>query len=177
MKSPIFCTYKLVNILKTMDKQRRKTTIPFPNPWKYLLNYQHVPETAKLRKEEVVQLQCRTTHCVHLQQQDYNENDGLYAIYGHRVGQSPEFMREWLHYFVTVVYKVHFRQIGLTYLANKGLNLELWAESIKDGRYPDFFVLLALNALLETHAVVHISNGKTRTTLNDPLKNHDCILE
>ena len=76
-----------------------------------------------------------------------------------------------------MVYKVHFRQIGLTYFANKGLNLELWAESIKDGRRPDFFVLLALNALLETHAVVHISNGKTWTTLNDPLENHDCILE
>ena len=70
-------------------------------------------------------------------------------------------MREWLHYFITVVYKVHFRRIGLIYLANKGLNLELWAESIKDGHRPDFFVLLALNPLLETHAVVHISNGKT----------------
>ena len=58
-----------------MDKQRRKTTIPSANPWKYLLNYQHVPETAKLQKEEVVQLQCRTTHCVRLQQQDYNENE------------------------------------------------------------------------------------------------------
>ena len=55
--------------------------------------------------------------------------------------------------------------------------MELWAESIKDGCCPDFFVLLALNALLETHAVVHISNGKTWTTLNDPLENHDRILE
>ena len=92
-----------------MDKQRRKTAIPSANPWKYLLNYQHVPETAKLQKDEVSQLQCRTTHCVRLQQQDYNENDGPYAIYGHRVGQSPEFLREWLHYFIMVVYKTHFR--------------------------------------------------------------------
>ena len=50
-------------------------------------------------------------------------------------------------------------------------------ESIKDGHHPDFFVLLALNALLETYAVVHISNGQTWTTLNDPPENHDCILE
>ena len=50
-------------------------------------------------------------------------------------------------------------------------------ESIKDGHHPDFFVLLALNALLETHAVVHISNGQTWTTLNDPPENHDRILE
>ena len=32
----------------TMEKQRRKTPIPSANPWKYLLNYQHVPESAKL---------------------------------------------------------------------------------------------------------------------------------
>ena len=38
-------------------------------------------------------------------------------------------------------------------------------------------MLLALNALLETHAVVHINEGKTWTTLNDPLENHDHILE
>ena len=38
-------------------------------------------------------------------------------------------------------------------------------------------MLLALNALLETHAVVHISNDKTWTTLNDPPENHDRILE
>ena len=98
-----------------MEKQRRKTAIPSANPWKYLLNYQHVPESAKLRKDEVPQLQCRTTHCVSLQQHEYSENDGLYIIYGHRVGQSPEFMREWLHYFIMVVYKAHFKRIGLTY--------------------------------------------------------------
>ena len=92
-----------------MEKQRRKTAIPSANPWKYLLNYQHVPESAKLRKDEVPQLQCRTTHCVNLQQHEFSENDGLYTIYGHRVGQSPEFMREWLHYFITVVYKAHFK--------------------------------------------------------------------
>ena len=92
-----------------MDKQRRKTSIPSANCWRYMLNFQHVPETAKVWKEDVAQLQCRTTHCVCLQQQDYNENDGSYAIYSNRVRQSPEFMREWLHYFITVVYKVHFR--------------------------------------------------------------------
>ena len=58
------------------------------------INYQHVPESSKLQKEEISQLQCRTTHCVSLQQHEYSENDGLYAIYGFRVGQSPEFMRD-----------------------------------------------------------------------------------
>ena len=98
-----------VNTLKMMDKPSRKTSIPSANCWRYMLNFQHVPETAKVCKEDVAQLHCRTTHCVHLQQQEYSENDGLYAIYGNRVRQSPGFMREWLHYFITVVYKVHFR--------------------------------------------------------------------
>ena len=160
-----------------MEKQRRKTALPSANPWKYLLNYQHVLESSKLQKEEISQLQCRTTHCVSLQQHEYGENDGLYAIYGFRVGQSPEFMRDWLHYFITTVYEAHFKRIGLTYLTSKGLSLEVWAESIKDGRRLDFFVLLALNALLETHAVVHISNNRMWTTLNDPPENHDRILE
>ena len=62
-------------------------------------------------------------------------------------------------------------------MAKKGLDLKLWAESIKDGRLPDFFVLLALNALLETHAIVHINENKIWTTLNDPPENHDQILE
>ena len=38
-------------------------------------------------------------------------------------------------------------------------------------------MLLALNALLETHAVVHISNNQMWTTLNDPPESHDRILE
>ena len=166
-----------VNILRTMDRSSRKTSIPSANCWRYMLNFQHVPETAKVRKEDVVQLQCRSTHCVRLQQQDHSETDGLYGIYGNRVGQSPGFMREWLHYLITVVYKVHFRQIGFTYLAKKGLDLDLWAESIKDGRHPDFSVLLALNTLLETHAIVHINENKIWTTLNDPPENHDQMLE
>ena len=38
-------------------------------------------------------------------------------------------------------------------------------------------MLLALNALLETHAAVHISNNRMWTTLNDPPENHDSILK
>ena len=123
------------------------------------------------------QLNCRTTHWVHLQQQEHVENAGLYAIYGNRVGQTPSFMQEWLHYFITVVYKAHFTRKGFTYLANKGLDLELWADSMKDGHRPDFFVLFALNALLETHAVVHLKENKLWMTMNDPPDDHDTILE
>ena len=98
-------------------------------------------------------------------------------MYSNRVGQSPDFMQEWLHYFVTVVYKTHFKKIGFTYLAKKGLDLDLWAESIKDRCHPDFFTLFALNALLETHAVVHIGGNKIWTTMNDPPGDHDLLIE
>ena len=98
-------------------------------------------------------------------------------MYGNWVGQNMQFMREWLHYFVTVVYKTHFKWIGFNYLGSKGLSLELWAESIKDGRRPDFLVLLTLNALLETHAVVHIANDNMWTTMNNPPDDHNQLLE
>ena len=160
-----------------MSKPSRKTSLPSSNHWRYLLIFNHVPETAKIEKVGVSQLSCRTTHCVRLQQQDHAENDGLYAIYGNRVRQAPSFMWEWLHYFITVVYKAHFRWIGFTYLANKGLDLEIWADSIKDGRRPDFFVLFALNTLLETHAVVHLKENKLWTTMNEPPDDHESILE
>ena len=53
----------------------------------------------------------------------------------------------------------------------------MWAENIKDGRRPDFLVLLALNALLETHAMVHLADSKIWTTMNDPPEEHEQLLE
>ena len=100
-------------------RMRRKLSIPSSNHWQYLLNFQQVHESVRVSKEGVANLCCRSTHCIRLQQTDYKENDGLYAMYCNRVGQSPDFMREWLHYFVTVVYKTHFKRIGFTYLTKK----------------------------------------------------------
>ena len=160
-----------------MAKPSRKISLPSANCWRYLLNFQHIQEMSKINREDLVYLACRTTHCVHLQQQEYDENDGLYAIYGNRVGQSPAFMHTWLHYFMTVVYKTHFRRIGFTYLASKGLDLDLWAKNIKDGRRPDFFILFALNALLETHTLAHLRENTLWTTMNDPPEYHDEMLE
>ena len=68
-------------------------------------------------------------------------------------------------------------RIYLLSQAKKGLDLDLWAESIKDGHHPDFFTLFALNALLETHAVVHIGSNKIWTTMNNPPGDHDLLIE
>ena len=58
------------------------------------------------------------------------------------------------------------------YLAKKGLDIDLWAESIIDGRKPDFLVLFALNVLIETHAIVHTKNGKVWMMLEAPPEDH-----
>ena len=116
-----------------MERASRRVSILSSNKWKYLLNFTNVLETAKVNKESVTMLACRVTHCVRLQILEYKENEGLYAMYGSRVGQTAEFMRDWLHYFVTVVYKTHFKRISFNYLSSKGLSLDLWAENIKDG--------------------------------------------
>ena len=142
-----------------------------------MLNFQPMYDNTQVSKEEMVTLCCRTTHFVRLQQMEYKENDGLYAMYGSREGQNAAFMREWLHYFVTEVYKSHFKWIGYNYLAKKGLDLDLWAESIKDGHRPDFLTLFALNALLEMHAAVHIKDNKIWTSMNDPPDDHNELLE
>ena len=75
------------------------------------------------------------------------------------------------------MYKTHFKRIGFYYIAKKGLDLDIWAESIKDGHCPDLFTLFALNTLLETHVAIHISGNKIWTSMNDPPYDHDLLLK
>ena len=51
---------------------------------------------------------------------------------------------------------------GLQLSAQKGQDIDLWAESIMDGRRPDFLVLFALNVLIETHTAVDINKKAVR---------------
>ena len=73
------------------------------------MSYQSVYDSVKVSKEEVVTLCCQATHCVRIKHMEYSENDGLYAMYGSMEGQDTAFMRHWLHYFITEVYKSHFK--------------------------------------------------------------------
>ena len=66
---------------------------------------------------------------------------------------------------------------GFNYLAKKGLNIDLWAESIIDGRKLDFLVLFALNVLIETHTVVHTKNGKVWMMLESLPEDHYKLLK
>ena len=85
----------------------RQCAIPSTNRWRYQVNFKPVYDNSKLHEKDIT-LCCCTMHCIRLKHMEYGENYGLYAIYGSRVGQDSSFMRQWLHYFVTVVYKSHF---------------------------------------------------------------------
>ena len=69
-------------------------------------------------------------------------------------------MRKWLHFFITEAYKRYFVSSGYSYLKSKGMDINLWVESIIDGRKADFFTLFTINVLLETHMVVHLKNDE-----------------
>ena len=120
----------------------------------------------KTYENDIERLNCHTTHCVRLKHVDYDENDGLYVIYDSQAGQEATFMCDWLHYFVTVVYWSHFKRVGSSYLATKGLDIDSWVDYIKDGKWPNFFTLFALNILLETHTMVHINGGRIWATMD-----------
>ena len=105
------------------------------------MTFNPVYKSAKLVKMDLETLCCRLTHCVRLQYEDFSENDELYVIYGRHAGQEASFMRKWLHFFITEAYKKYFVSSGYQYLYSKGMDPNMWSESIIDGRKADFFCI------------------------------------
>ena len=56
------------------------------------------------------------------------------------------------------------------------MDLDMWSESIIDGRKADFFALFAINVLLEMHSVVHLKNGVIWSTLENQPMDHNELL-
>ena len=104
------------------------------NKWTYAMSFKHVYKGEKLQENEIVTLCCRNTHCIRLCYKEYKEEDLLYSLFSEHAGQEIPFMCRWLYHFVMEVYNRHFARIGFNYLALKGLDLDTWAECIKDGR-------------------------------------------
>ena len=113
---------------------------------------------------------------MHLWYEDFDENDELYTIYGKHTGQEVSLMRKWLHFFITEAYRKYFVSSGYSYLKSKGMDINLWAESIIDGRKVDFFTLFAINILLETHMAVHLKNGEIWSMLERQPMDHSELL-
>ena len=120
----------------------------FSKLMEYSMTFKNVFESEKLSKTDLVELCCKTMHCVRLRCMEHGPEDGLYVIFGNRAGQDAAFMHRWLHCFVTEANCKNFIRARFNYLARKGLDIDLWAKSIIDGRKPDFLVLFALNVLV-----------------------------
>ena len=75
----------------------RPKLIPTNSKWVYSTSFKTVYESERLKKEELVQLSCRRTHCVRLQHADFKE-DAIHTIFARQQGQSENFMRKWLHF-------------------------------------------------------------------------------
>ena len=71
----------------------------------------------------------------------------------------------------------NFVRANFNYLAKKGLDIDLWAESKIDSRRLDFLVLFALNVLIETHTVVHTKDSKVWMTLEMLPEDHQELLQ
>ena len=106
----------------------------------------------------------------------HQENDNLYNIFAMYTGQDCGFIRWWLKFFMLTVYPKNFEIAGHYCLAPKGLTLDIWADSIEDGRKGDFLTLYGLNLMLDSHTIVHLHNNKLWTTVKDCALNHDEIL-
>ena len=146
-------------------KNRRiSVNIPNNNPHIYSGEIKPILESQRVKKEGMISLPCRATHRVHPRSVSVKENDALYDIFAKRVGRTTNFMREWLKLFV-IMHKTALAQKAKGYFELKGLDITTWAESIVDGRKGDVAVLYTLNIMMETHCLVHLSNGNIWTTL------------
>ena len=56
------------------------------------------------------------------------------------------------------------------------MDINLWAKSITDGRKVDFFILFAINILLETHMAVYLKNGEIWSMLERQPMDHNELL-
>ena len=157
----------------------------YVRPWPIPLNCKYrysdfvdpVYETDKVPKEEVDRLSCRATHCVRLKVTDHAENDNLYNIFVLYAGQDCNFMRRWLKFFMTTVYPKYFEVAGHYCLRPKGLTLDMWADSVEDGRKGDFLTLYGLNLMLDMHTLVHLMNNRIWTTIKNQSLSHDELLK
>ena len=63
------------------------------------------------------------------------------------------------------MHKVQLAKKAKQYLKSKGLRIDMWSESITDGRKGDVLVLFGINLLTEMHCLVHLANGQIWTML------------
>ena len=166
---------ELFNTPLRHSKRKKEKKIESYNPWKYTETLIPIYENHKVDKDEIINLDCRASHKIALEDKTIPEDDRMYNFFASLCGQDRKFMHTWLHLFVRL-HKRYFTSLASNYFKRKGLTLENWLDSVHDGRKGDVLSLLSLCMLIEKHGLVHLHNGQIWTSLIDSTGSHDAIL-
>ena len=120
---------------------------------------------------EITDFECIVTHKVKAQPIGVKENDNLYSVFAHHIGETVSFICQWLKFFV-LANKKNLNLRATDYMASKGLNFDTWLGSIDDGRKGDVFTLFCLCMLQDVHITVHLRNGQYWSSMNKPNGDH-----
>ena len=152
-------------------KSRRIKDIPTQNPYNYAGQVEPIYEIHRVLRSEMVELSCRSTHCIKARSTKVHENDNLYELFRKFTNKDVKFMRQWLKLF-SISNQQNLEVRARRYLASKGLAFDNWMTSITDGMKGDILVLYTLCILFDKHAIVHLRHGLVWSTLEDLSQDH-----
>ena len=152
-------------------KSRRIKDIPTQNPYNYAGQVMPIYEIHRVLRSEMVELSCRSTHCIKARSTKVHENDNLYELFRKFTNKDVKFMRQWLKLF-SISNQQNLEVRARRYLASKGLAFDNWMTSITDGMKGDILVLYTLCMLFDKHVIVHLRHGLVWSTLEDLSQDH-----
>ena len=152
-------------------KSKRIKDIPTQNPYNYARQVVPIYEIHRILRSEMVELSCRSTHCIKARSSKVHENDTLYELFRKFTNKDVKFIRQWLKLF-SLTNQQNLEVRAKRYLASKGLAFDNWLSSITDGMKGDILVLYTLCMLFDKHAIVHLRHGFVWSTLEDLSQDH-----
>ena len=152
-------------------KSSRIKDIPTKNPYNYAGQVMPIYEIHRVLRSEMVELSCRSTHCIKARSTNVHENDNLYELFRKFTNKDVKFMRQWLKLF-TISNQQNLEVRVSRYLASKGLAFDNWMTSITNGMKGDILVLYTLCMLFDKQAIVHLQHGIVWSTLADLSQDH-----
>ena len=156
-------------------KSSRIKDIPTKNPYKYAEQVMPIYEIHRILRSEMVELSCRSTHCIKARSTKVHENDNLYELFRKFTNKDVKFIQQWLKLF-TISNQRNLEVRASRYLASKGLAFDNWT-SITDGMQGDILVLYTLCMLFDKHAIVHLRHGMMWSTLADLSQDHHANIQ
>ena len=73
-------------------KSNRIKDIPTKNPYAYAEQVEPIYEIHKVLQSEMVELSCRSTHCIKVRSSKVLENDNLYELFRKFTNKDVKFM-------------------------------------------------------------------------------------